>query len=230
MARASSPRVSTHYRGAQGATYHRHYQPLAAAFGEVNARKFQRFVGPGDTVVDFGCGPGFTLARLQSGRAIGVEVNDESRRFAESLGIETATSADLLAEESADVVISNHCLEHTLNPLEELRQLHRVLRPGGMIVLYVPVDDWRSRHQRRVDPDINHHLYAWTPLLLANLLREAGFADPDCRIENRGLPGRATALLLRALPPWLFEQMTVLVALLLKRREIRATARRSDKR
>jgi hypothetical protein len=97
-----------------------------------------------------------------------------------------------------------------------------------MIVLYVPVDDWRSRRQRRVDPDINHHLYTWTPLLLANLLREAGFSDPDCRIENRGLPGRATGLLLRALPPRLFEQMTVLVALLLKRREIRATASRSD--
>jgi SAM-dependent methyltransferase len=228
MARAPSPRVSAHYRGAQGSAYHRHYQPLAAAFGEVNARKFQRFVGPSDTVVDFGCGPGFTLARLQAGSAIGVEVNDESRRFAESLGIETATSADLLPEKSADVVVSNHCLEHTLNPLEELQQLHRVLRPGGTIVLYVPVDDWRSRRQRRVDPDVNHHLYTWTPLLLANLLREAGFTDPDCRIENRGLPGRATALLLRALPPWLFEQMTVLVALLLRRREIRATARRSN--
>jgi SAM-dependent methyltransferase len=228
MAHASGPRVSTHYRGAQGAAYHRHYQPLAAVFGEVNARKFQPFVRPSDTVVDFGCGPGFTLARLQSGMAIGVEVNDESRRFAESLGIQTVTSADLLAEESADVVISNHCLEHTLNPLEELQQLHRVLRPGGTIVLYVPIDDWRSRHQRRVDPDINHHLYTWTPLLLANLLREAGFADPDCRVENRGLPGRATGLLLRALPPWLFEQMTLLVAHLLRRREMRATARRSD--
>jgi Methyltransferase domain len=71
------------------------------------------------------------------------------------------TSADLLAEESADVVISNHCLEPTLNSLEEVRQLHRVLSPGGTI-------------------------------------------------------------------PRLVEQMTVLVALLIRRREIRAMARRSD--
>jgi SAM-dependent methyltransferase len=188
MANASNPRVSARYLGRQGTAYHRHYQPLAAALGEANARKFQRFVGPGDAVVDFGCGPGFTLARLQSGRAIGIEVNEESRRFAESLGIQTVTSSDLLAEESADVVISNHCLGHTLSPLEELQKLHRVLRPGGTIVPYVPIDDWRSRHQCRVDPDINHHLYTWTPLLLANLLREAGFADPDCVSNTEGSP------------------------------------------
>jgi hypothetical protein len=56
------------------------------------------------------------------------------------------------------------------------------------VALYVAIDDWRSRHQRRVDPDINHHLYTWTPLLLANLLREAGFADPDCRSKAEGCP------------------------------------------
>jgi hypothetical protein len=41
-------------------------------------------------------------------------------------------------EKSADVVISKHCLEDTLSPLEELQRLHLVLRPGGMIDLYVP--------------------------------------------------------------------------------------------
>ena len=157
-------------------------------------RKFQQFVSPTDTVVDFGCGAGFTLARLQAGSATGVEVNEESRRVAESIGIQTVASADLLPEQSADVVISNHCLEHTLSPLTELQRLLRVLKPGGLLVLYVPVDDWRLRRQRRVDPDVNHHLYTWTPLLLANLLREAGFANPNCRVEHRGLPGRAICI------------------------------------
>ena len=223
----ASTAVSTHYQGEAGAAYHRYYEKLGPAFGELNARKFQQFVAPTDTVVDFGCGAGFTLARLQAGSAIGVEVNEESRRVAESIGVQTVTSVDLLPEQSADVVISNHCLEHTLSPLTELERVLRVLKPGGLLVLYVPVDDWRLRRQRRVDPDVNHHLYTWTPLLLANLLREAGFADPNCRVEHRGLPGRATVFLLRTLPPWAFEQMTPLVAHLLKRREIQATARRS---
>ena len=90
-----------------------------------------------------------------------------------------------------------------------------VLKPGGLLVLYVPVDDWRLRRQRRVDPDVNHHLYTWTPLLLANLLREAGFADPNCRVEHRGLPGRATIIYTYP-PPRVFEQMTTLVAHLLE--------------
>lgn len=114
---AQSTAVSTHYQGKAGAAYHHYYEKLAPANGEVAARKFQQFVSPTDTVVDFGCGAGFTLARLQAGSAIGVEVNEESRRVAESIGIQTVASADLLPEQSADVVISNHCLEHTLSPL-----------------------------------------------------------------------------------------------------------------
>jgi hypothetical protein len=58
MAHASSPRVSTGYRGAQAAAYPRHYQPLAAAFGEVNARKFR------------GCRPGRYGCRLWLGARI----------------------------------------------------------------------------------------------------------------------------------------------------------------
>ena len=39
-------------------------------------------------------------------------------------------------------------------------------------MLWLPLDDWRM--QRRAGRDDNHHLYAWTPLLLRNLLDEAG--------------------------------------------------------
>ena len=48
-------------------------------------------------------------------------------------------------------------------------------------------------HQRRVDPDINHHLYACGLITSRRPNARGGFADPDCRVENRGLTARETA-------------------------------------
>jgi ubiquinone/menaquinone biosynthesis C-methylase UbiE len=73
-----------------------------------------------------------------------------------------------LPDRSADVVISNHALEHAVRQPIALR---RLLRPGGCLVLMLPINgcarsgDPTERHQ--------HHLYTWTPLLFGNLLKEA---------------------------------------------------------
>lgn len=222
---AADERVSGHYKARLAQRYF-HYQAQGAAIkAELNARKFQRHVRPDDAIVDFGCGPGLTLARLTAREKVGVEVNPYNREHAASSGIRTVESTDELPHESADVVISNHVLEHTLQPLTELKALRRVLRPGGRLVLMLPVDDWRI--QRRTNPaDINHHLYAWTPLLIGNLLFEAGFETLDCRVVNYGWPGRLTFLPARLLPPPLFDAMAAAVAVMVKRRELRAVARR----
>ena len=43
-----------------------------------------------------------------------------------------------LADESEDFVIASHILEHLANPLAVLVEIHRVLRPGGLLVLILP--------------------------------------------------------------------------------------------
>ena len=70
---------------------------------------------------------------------------------------------------SVDVIISNHALEHCREPFGELVEMRRVLRPNGQVVLILPLDDWRRSRNFRVN-DINHHLFAWTPLLIGTWL------------------------------------------------------------
>lgn len=48
-----------------------------------------------------------------------------------------------LAERSIDVVICNHLLEHVTDDRQALRELHRILKPGGWGIMLVPED--RSR-------------------------------------------------------------------------------------
>ena len=70
------------------------------------------------------------------------------------------------------MIISNHALEHTLNPLEEIKSLHSLLKEGGIAHFFIPLDSIKYAY----DPDdINYHLYSWSPQNLGNLFTEAGF-------------------------------------------------------
>jgi SAM-dependent methyltransferase len=190
---------------------------------ELNLWKFVDDVKPSDSLVDFGCGNGALLARINAARKIGVEVNPAAREAAARRGLKVAASADAVPTESADVVISNHALEHTVNPLEDLRALHRVLKPGGTIVLWLPLDDWRS--QRRYEKERNHHLFAWTPLSLGNLLEEAGFESIETRVVTKAwlMFYRSFA---RVLPLRVYSVITILTAMTTRRRQLFAKARR----
>jgi len=146
---------------------------------------FQPYVRPTDTVLDFGCAGGSLVAGLTAARRIGVEINDVARAAAvEQYGIEAYRSLADVADGSVDVVVTNHTLEHLASPYEALLQIAPKLKPGGKLVIVVPIDDWRA--QRRWRPgDINRHLFTWTPLNLGNLLEEAGYAVGDQRVIRR---------------------------------------------
>lgn len=223
-AHAGAGRAGRHYRGDLGARYLGYQRGIARLGAELNRWKFEPHVGPDDAVVDFGCGTGGLLAALEAGSKVGVEVSDAARAEARALGLDVVATTVELPESSADVVVSNHALEHTLAPLDELRELRRVLRPGGRVVLWLPLDDWRAQRRPRAD-DPDHHLYAWTPKLLANLLAEAGFERIECRVVTRAWPPRAP-LLHRLLPRPLFEALGVLWAVVRRRRQLAAVAYR----
>jgi SAM-dependent methyltransferase len=208
----------------RGAAYFRLQDQLAERSAVLNLWKFERHVHSGETVVDFGCGTGALLAKLAAGRRIGVEVNAPARARAQSRGLEVLAASSELPDAVADLVISNHALEHALQPLLELRELRRALKPGGQLVLWLPLDDWRAQKSARED-DKDNHLYGWTPLLLGNLLSEAGYEVEAVRIATTAWRHNYVAAR-RLLPSPAYRALTFLTAVGLRRRQMHAIARR----
>jgi 2-polyprenyl-3-methyl-5-hydroxy-6-metoxy-1,4-benzoquinol methylase len=97
--------------------------------------------------LDVGAVPGFISVTLKrSGLEVEAVDIDTSRaqRIFDSAGV-PAHQVDIerealpLASESFDVVLFNEVIEHLrLNPILPLREIHRVLRPGGFIFLSTP--------------------------------------------------------------------------------------------
>ena len=140
--------------------------------GWADLPKFEPHVRETDTVVDFGCGGGYLLSRLQAAEKIGVEPNASARQAALEHGFAVVSSPSELPDGLADVIISNHALEHVREPLRELERLREKLKPNGLAVFVVPCEGVR---QRWWPHDVNHHLYSWCPMSIGNLFTEAGF-------------------------------------------------------
>ncbi|MFN8476043.1 MAG: class I SAM-dependent methyltransferase [Anaerolineae bacterium] len=164
----ASDRVSEHYDERYFA-----WQATGGEFGGwANLTKFSAFIRPQDDVLDFGCGGGYLLKNLGCRRRVGVEVNSAAHATARSNGVEVYAATAEAPDDYVDVVISNHALEHTLRPLDELKALYSKLRPGGRVVFVVPCENVAHAY---VPNDINHHLYSWSPMCLGNLFTEAGY-------------------------------------------------------
>lgn len=101
----------------------------------------------GERILDCGCGMGFTLrvlAQLYDCRLFGVERNPETVRRARSeldasVGVARADATRLPFPDAAfDKVLMTEVLEHIPDEQAALREIRRVLRPGGIYVLSVP--------------------------------------------------------------------------------------------
>lgn len=145
--------------------------------GWVNAHKFKDSVSQNDKVIDFGCGGGFLLKSLDCKSRIGIEPNPSAAESVKKLDIEHFFSSidalNNLGECVVDVIISTNALEHTLNPLQELKNLKLLLKVGGCVHFIVPCDSIKYKYNPK---DINYHLFSWSPQNLGNLFTEAGYS------------------------------------------------------
>ena len=149
-------------------------KPQIGEFGGwANISKFSKYISSGSRVLDFGCGGGFLLKNIECSKKTGVEVNPAAAAIARENGLEVFSSVEEVPDEYVDVIISNNALEHTLQPLEELRALMKKVVEGGTLVFVVPCESISYRYRPR---DINHHLYSWSPMCIGNLFTEAGFS------------------------------------------------------
>jgi SAM-dependent methyltransferase len=145
---------------------------IGAFGGYANYFKFSKYISQSDNVVDFGCGGGFLLKQIDCRGKIGIEINDVAREDALNNEINAVKCPTEVPDNFADVIISNHALEHVESPLEILKELYPKLKEDGHIVFVVP---HQKPNEKFIEGDINNHLYTWNPLTLGNLFKEAGF-------------------------------------------------------
>jgi len=149
------------------------YQKEIGIFGGfANQIKFKDLIKDKQKVLDFGCGGGYLLSTFKNIEKYGVEINSIARNEAIKNNIFCFDSSSKLPSEKFDLIISDNALEHTENPLLELKELFRSLKKGGIICLVVPLDNINYKYKEN---DINNHLYSWSPMNLGNLLIAANF-------------------------------------------------------
>ena len=112
-------------------------------------------------ILDVGCGTGANLLLLsQYGDAEGVDISDDALTFCRERGLDKVKSgsAEQLPYEdtSFDLVTALDVVEHLDDDLAGLKEMRRVLRPGGYALIFVPtfmflwgLQDDVSNHRRR---------------------------------------------------------------------------------
>ena len=138
---------------------------------------------PGAKVLDFGCGDGKLLNRLQDLGWL-------------TYGIEPSTDAPFVRhgrftdppqDGSFDLVVINHVLEHVLNPLDILTRLAESLRQGGALFVSVPRLDTLAEHRnRRSCLSGRNHPMCFSETCLRGLLARAGCVTA-ARLDAREL-------------------------------------------
>lgn len=144
---------------------------------------------PRARVLDAGCGTGGFLARLRAARPeaelYGVEYAEGAAgRAAAKAGARVAcgtVNALPFPEASFDAVTSLDVICHAgVEPSAALAEFHRVLRPGGLLVLNLPGHEWlKSAHDLRV-----HNVRRFERSGTRSLLESAGFETADARHWN----------------------------------------------
>jgi SAM-dependent methyltransferase len=81
-----------------------------------------------------------------------------------------------IPDSTFDTVLSTQVLEHVAEPAGVLRELHRVLRPGGRVFVTLPLA-WEL-HEEPFD------FYRYTRYGISHLMRTAGFTSIDARPRN----------------------------------------------
>lgn len=189
---------------------HGHSQPVVAAHAQRSAADSAQFLlahlTDGMDLLDFGCGPGSItrdLARYvgAAGTVVGIDTNNEALRLAVHTNsgsnvryVRASVYALPFPDATFDVAYGHQILQHLADPVGALGEIHRVLRPGGLVAVrdadygsmthyphYPELDRWLDLYRRVArynggEPDAGRRLREW--------VSEAGFLEIRATVSS----------------------------------------------
>jgi SAM-dependent methyltransferase len=109
------------------------------------------------------------------GEAEGVDVSPDALQFCRERGLENVklgAAEDLPCDDGTfDLVTALDVVEHLDDDVGGLREMRRVLRPSGRVLIFVPTFMWLWG----VQDDVSHHRRRYTLPELRRAMTEAGF-------------------------------------------------------
>ncbi|NOK61277.1 MAG: hypothetical protein GFH27_549305n46 [Chloroflexi bacterium AL-W] len=145
-------------------------------------------------LLDVGCASGLFLEAMQhySGWQVeGVELNQQAAQItSKRLGIPVFAGpleAARFPDATFDAITLWDVLEHLHDPMTSLRELRRILKPGGALFVRVPnaasyVAKGCGRYWSGYD--LPRHMTAFTPRTLSHVLQQTGFDRLVCRYAS----------------------------------------------
>jgi SAM-dependent methyltransferase len=138
----------------------------------------------GGMILDIGAGTGHFLKCMKNGGwdVSGVEVSEGAREYARKvheLELEGALDKDFFQENSFDAVTLWHVFEHIHEPQEYLKIIHRLTKPGGLLLIAVPnalSADARHYRETWAAYDVPRHLWHFDGNSLKTLVERNGFS------------------------------------------------------
>ena len=97
---------------------------------------------PADRVLDLGCGSGEIAAQLATIAQVSCADAIDQRTQGKELPFHLVRDTLPFADGAFDIVVSNHVIEHLPELAIHLREVRRVLRPGGIAYLATPNRWW----------------------------------------------------------------------------------------
>ena len=127
-------------------------------------------------ILDVGCGTGANLIMLSKyGDAEGVDISEDALAFCRERGLDKVklgAGEELPYEDNTfDLVTAFDVVEHMDDDLAGLREMRRVLQPGGRVLLFVPTFMFLWGLQ----DDVSHHRRRYRLSQLRRVVEQAGF-------------------------------------------------------
>jgi 2-polyprenyl-3-methyl-5-hydroxy-6-metoxy-1,4-benzoquinol methylase len=151
---------------------------------------------PGQRLLDIGCSDGLFMdfASESGWEVFGVDINREKLRCAQQQHRDRAKFGSIYnldwPDAYFDIIRVCHVLEHLVKPRDALVQLHRVLRPRGLLNVGVPILDDAIFRMLKLVPlsplrmkvtkivgwiAPPHHITTWSTRSLQSILEACGF-------------------------------------------------------